>query len=81
MGYGCPVGKYDPLAAYLAKIQKKKGIRLTFREIESILGDKLPPSAHKYQGWWGGNSAVWLFEGWRAIPNLGLDGDRRPANV
>ncbi len=63
------MSKYDPMASYL-EAQRKRGVRLTFQQIESILGTKLPASASKYESWWNGNSAVWLFSGWRAIPNL-----------
>lgn len=63
------MSKYDPLAAYLES-QRKHGVRLTFRQIENILGTHLPASASKHPRWWNGNSAVWLFSGWRAIPNL-----------
>lgn len=63
------MSKYDPLAEYLRGVSKR-GTRLTFDEIERILGTSLPPSAHKYQRWWNGNSAVWLYDGWRAIPDL-----------
>lgn len=63
------MSKYDPLVEYL-KAQRKKTVRLTFQQIESILGSELPASALKHPRWWGGNSAVWLFAGWRAIPHL-----------
>jgi hypothetical protein len=48
----------------------RRGVRLTFGQIESILGTRLPASAAKNYGWWSGNSAMWMLEGWRAIPNL-----------
>jgi hypothetical protein len=49
---------------------RNRSVRLTFAQIEGILGTRLPASAAKHYGWWSGNSAVWVFEGWRAIPNL-----------
>jgi len=63
------MSKYDPLATYL-KAQPKRKVQLTFAQIETILGTKLPASAAKYYGWWSSDSAVWVFEGWRAIPDL-----------
>lgn len=63
------MSKYDPLADYLTRLSKRR-IRLTFAEIERILGTSLPASASKHPGWWNGNSAVWLYSGWRAIPEL-----------
>jgi hypothetical protein len=45
------MSKYEPLAAFL----KAKGageVRLSFREIEKILGAKLPPSAYQHRPWW-----------------------------
>ena len=39
--------KYKPLADYLS-ISGKDKVKLTFNEIEKILGFKLPDSARKY---------------------------------
>jgi hypothetical protein len=40
------MGKYEPLARFLRK-QQTHEVRLTFGEIERIVGVKLPPSARK----------------------------------
>ncbi len=45
------MGKYDPLYNYLSKRTDAR-ITLTFAEIESIIGDKLPASARKHSAWW-----------------------------
>jgi hypothetical protein len=45
------MAKYDPLREYL-KRQTKTKIPLDFKEIEDILGSKLPPSARKHSAWW-----------------------------
>jgi len=63
------MSKYDPLADYLTRLSKRR-TRLTFAEIERILDASLPASASRHPGWWSGNSAVWLYSGWRAIPEL-----------
>lgn len=44
--------KYGPLCDYLKRCGKSS-VRLTFQEIEDIIGDKLPMSAYKYYAWWG----------------------------
>ena len=43
--------KYYPLERYLS-IQNNNRIELTFSDIEKIIGDTLPPFAHKYLAWW-----------------------------
>ncbi len=45
------MGKYDPLYNYLSKRTDTR-IKLTFTEIESMIGDKLPISAKRYPAWW-----------------------------
>ncbi|WP_203702575.1 DUF7662 domain-containing protein [Asanoa iriomotensis] len=42
---------YEPLAEWL---QRHGGatITLDFGQIETILGRRLPPSAHRYDRWW-----------------------------
>jgi len=44
------VAKYDPLYDYLCK-QNLQEFMLSFKEIEAIIGDRLPPSAARPQ-WW-----------------------------
>lgn len=44
--------KYEPLTTYL-NLCKKTSIKLTYSEIEEILGFELPLSARKYKEWWG----------------------------
>lgn len=43
--------KYEPLTTYL-NLCKKQRIKLTYNEIEEILGFDLPPSAYKDSRWW-----------------------------
>ena len=60
------MGKYEPLAQFLRK-QQTHEVRLTFGEIERIVGAKLPPSARKQRAWWSNNpdnsvmTKVWLW--------------------
>jgi len=60
--------KYRKLADYLAERDSGE-IRLTFGEVEDILGFPLPASASQYQAWWSNNprsqSLGWLAAGWR----------------
>ena len=49
--------KYEPLEIYLENIPStKREVTLTFREVERILGARLPASAFKYREWWANQS-------------------------
>ncbi|MFK7693313.1 hypothetical protein [Paenibacillus sp. HJGM_3] len=41
--------KYDPLKDYLSN---RVTLKMTYSEIENILGFTLPPSAYKRKQWW-----------------------------
>lgn len=62
------MGKYTPLEEFLASADKRE-IRLTFSEIESIIGTPLPASAYAYRPWWANGdhthtqSLAWLNAG------------------
>jgi hypothetical protein len=65
--------KYQPLRAHLAG-RKEPVVRMTFVEIEAILGADLPASARRYRPWWANEAAgthvharAWLDVGRRAI--------------
>jgi len=62
------MGKYIPLQKYFEKCPGET-LKLTFEQIERILGDKLPMSAFKYPAWWanGGHyfADSWMAAGWR----------------
>jgi hypothetical protein len=69
---------YDPLLRELGRT-KAQTIRLTFSEIEAILGRPLPPSAYKFSAWWGNESSrkaghtqamAWLQAGFTARVSL-----------
>ncbi len=59
--------KYAPLADYLRK-QRGSEIRMTFAQIERVIGGKLPASQH-HRAWWSNNpfnnvmTKVWLDAG------------------
>lgn len=64
------MSKFEPLTAYLGSLPTSER-RVTFSEIERILGFKLPPSARRHRPWWSNNpdnSAItkaWLAAGFR----------------
>jgi len=45
------VSKYDPLRIFLEQ-QNKPYIRLSFKDVERIIGSKLPASAYIHRAWW-----------------------------
>lgn len=69
---------YDPLRRELESTRERT-IRLTFSEIEDILGRPLPVSAYKFSAWWGNESSrkaghtqamAWLDAGFAARVSL-----------
>ncbi|MDQ5826294.1 MAG: CBS domain-containing protein [Chloroflexota bacterium] len=68
---GMPGKRYDPLKEWLSlQEQDPTGIRVNFRDIETLLGGALPAAAKKHQSWWSSNpneaqSQAWLEAGWR----------------
>ena len=67
------MGKYDPLQKHLMGIASNvREIRMTFSQIENILGAKLPHSAHVHRAWWANETVgshvearSWMEAGWR----------------
>ena len=51
------MSKYTPLADYLQKAsgQKKSPVEMSFRDIEKVLGFRLPNSAYRQRAWWSNN--------------------------
>ena len=74
------LSKYDKLTSFLEGL-KTSSRRMSFAEIEEVLGFTLPLSARSYQAWWGNNlihgrhSAAWLSAGWET-EQLDLGGER-----
>jgi hypothetical protein len=48
------MGKYEPLGQFLKK-QKRDRIRMSFKEIELLIGTKLPKSSKSHRAWWSNN--------------------------
>ena len=62
---------YNPLSERLSSLHVAT-VRMSFTDIEEIIGRDLPPSSRKYPAWWGNNdqggrrhSSSWLNAGWR----------------
>jgi hypothetical protein len=74
------MGKYEPLPQFLST---KPGTmhRMSFDQIERVLGFKLPKSAYEHEAWWSNNptghshSSTWLSAGWRTL-EVDLDARR-----
>lgn len=64
------MSKYEPLPQFLMRSERMV-YRLSFSEIERILGFKLPKSAYQHEAWWSNNATghsharTWLKLGWR----------------
>jgi hypothetical protein len=65
-----PASKYQPLADFLSgQLPETASVTLTLPEVEAVLGQELPLSAHRHT-WWRNDpsqsqSRVWLGAGWR----------------
>jgi hypothetical protein len=65
------MSKYDPLTTFL---QSKNGreVRVTFSEIEALLGQKLPAKSKAHRAWWSNNPSnsvmtkAWLAAGYKS---------------
>ena len=61
--------KYDPLKVFLEGHSEAE-VPANFREIETIVGSRLPPSAFKHRAWWSNNpdnhvnARAWLAAGY-----------------
>lgn len=64
------MSKYEPLPQFLNSVGGSAH-RMSFAEIERIIGFKLPKSAYEYEAWWSNNptghshSRIWMDAGWR----------------
>jgi hypothetical protein len=64
------MSKYSPLESKLRSIHFREW-PTTFREIENLLGFKLPASAREHRAWWSNNASnsvmtkAWLSAGWQ----------------
>jgi CBS domain-containing protein len=94
---GSNESRYAPLAIWLQSQTRnqQENLLLSFEQIETIIDDKLPPSARQQRTWWANDSVghtqsqQWLEVGWRVSSvNMGeekvvfsLMGDRQSAYI
>ena len=74
------MSKYYPLRDYLLTLKQSR-CRMTFAEIEVVLGQSLPASARKYPAWWSNEirgrhvqKQGWMDAGYRTV-QLDLAGE------
>jgi len=64
------MSKYEPLPQFLSATPGSAR-RMSFEQIERVLGFKLPKSAYEHEAWWSNNptghshARAWLSAGWR----------------
>jgi hypothetical protein len=64
------MSKYEALPQFLARTPAASR-RMSFGDIEKVLGFKLPKSAYEHEAWWSNNTTghsharAWLKFGWR----------------
>ena len=64
------MSKYEPIPQFLVS-HHTDSVRLSFGEIEKVLGFPLPKSAYEYEAWWSNNGVghsharAWLNAGWQ----------------
>jgi hypothetical protein len=73
------MGKYDPLQDYLGAASEPL-LRLTFAQVERILGISLPASARKHPAWWA-NEKVGTHSHARAWLDAGYQTQRLDLNA
>ena len=65
------MGKYEPLTEFLQK-QPDGEVRMSFAQIERVVGFKLPPVAQRHRAWWSNSptnnvmTRAWLDAGFRS---------------
>ena len=64
-------GKYSLLCQYLQEQSGKETVTLTFHQIEDLIGQPLPNSAHRHSAWWANEkkgshvqARAWMDAGW-----------------
>jgi len=74
------MSKYEPLQRFLEHASQRAHIPMTFAEIETVLGGKLPASSRRHRAWWSNNPTnnvmtyAWLNAGYEtADVDLGAE--------
>jgi hypothetical protein len=69
------MSKYEPLQQFLVTAHGEIQ-QMSFRDVERILGFKLPKSAYEHEAWWSNNTTghsharAWVDFGWRTDVDL-----------
>jgi len=72
--------KYDPLHRYLSA-QAGSRVPMTFQQVESIIGGRLPASARRHRPWWANDATghahakAWLGAGYRT-EQVDMEGEK-----
>ena len=72
--------KYDPLRDYLRQ-QTQSRVPMTFQQVESIIGGRLPASARRHRPWWANDATghthanAWLGAGYRT-ERVDMEGEK-----
>jgi hypothetical protein len=67
-----PKAKYEPLKSYLKfRAAFTDSVKLSFAQIDGIIGDNLPMEAYRSENWWANHPSsvharTWLDAGWEA---------------
>jgi hypothetical protein len=65
------MSKYDPLTTFL-QARNGREVRMSFAEIEALLGQKLPAKSKAHRAWWSNNPSnsvmtkAWLAAGYKS---------------
>ncbi len=65
------MGKYEPLTDFLRR-QARDEVRMSFGDIERVIGVKLPQSSTRHRAWWSNNPSnsvmtkAWIDAGFRS---------------
>jgi hypothetical protein len=73
------MAKYQPLQRWLATQSDRQALTMNFADVEQVLGERLPASAHNHRAWWADDAShvhatAWPAAGW---PVEGVDQVRR----
>lgn len=65
------MSKYEPLTSFL-RAKRGREVRLSFSEIEALIGQKLPAKSKAHRAWWSNNPSnnvltkAWLAAGYKS---------------
>ncbi len=65
------MSKYEPLTGFL-KAKRGREVRISFSEIEALIGEKLPARSKGHRAWWSNNpnnsvmTKAWLAAGYKS---------------